>query len=762
MAIRYTVEDLLHLAQSPLCVKPNSLPPKEDWMGQTSETYRNGQGTGKTGTERTRNSDGSLVDQTNRRPGVDRHTSRNAANAEGIVLGPPRTTFSSSTLTRGNKPFDNEKSFASFRRNGDGEGDRFNDRERGDRDRDGRVKPRKSFGHEGAERFNGRMGGDRFGAERRPRDSQDESNDKPKRSNFGEFGREKDGDDGERPRRNGLARNRTEQPPWSRGDNGDSDPPTGRERFDRAKSWRERAGPPEDQPADSKPRDRNFNNRWDRDQRQERDPEWFDEEVEEKPQAHSIHDLQKFMESMKAQKKGDGEPEPVVAPTSINTSVRDNAFDIEAAKVKSAPAVEMGQDQFFAKFASTPSADIENPHELPKESAPPKPKGGSRFGSFFATQQGRQTEPSTPAAAPMPTQEPNPLLLFGGANVAANIASAAPMGSPSGTEDKAAFQNILLKLKKQHISSTPPSGGFPAPAEPERGPSSAIASPGPYPAFGMDHREGPPSRGPPPEMLASRPQPPGFMPPGPMGTEAQLLQNLIAQRQPVASPAGGRDQAQVRNSQTEFLMSLMQSGRHAPEAQRNEPHIRMPQPSRPAQIPQTPDREPDFQRERSGSHQQGRPQGPPGFFDEPQMRLDQPRQQPTQILQRPISMGIEPIQPNWLQGANQAPPPPVPGRHMIPPPGLAGGPRNAPPPGMFPPVYPPMAPPMGAFPPEAMRNMAPPPGLFGGPGGPGGPMPPGFMPPGMNGGFHGGHDPLAFGFDGRGMPPPGAANFRRN
>ncbi|ETS82614.1 hypothetical protein PFICI_04490 [Pestalotiopsis fici W106-1] len=786
MALRYTVEELIHLSQSPLCVKPNSLPPKEDWMGQLSETYRNNQGTARTGTDKTRNGEGALLDQTNRRPGVDRHSSRNTTNAEGIVLGPPRTTFSSSTATRGSKPFDNDKPFASFRRNGDGD----NDRERVDRDRDGRgnfrrrgddgeqdsdgwstVKPRKSFGHEGAERFNGRMGGDRFGAERRPRDSQDETNDKPKRSNFGEFGREKDGDD-ERPRRNGLPRNRTDQATWGRGDIGDSDAPPSRERFDRAKSWRDRAAPPEDQPTDSKPRDRNFN-RWDRDrdQRQERDPEWFDEGIEEKPQAHSIQDLQKFMESMKAQKKGDAVPEQGPAPSSINTSVREASFDIEATKVKSAPAVEMGPDQFFAKYAVTPSADIENPHEVPKESAPPKPKGGSRFGSFFASQQGRQTEPSTPAAAPQPAQEINPLLQFGGANVAANIAAAAPTGSPSGMEDRAAFQNILLKLKKQHISNTPPSaGGFSAPpAEPERGPSSSVASPGPYPPFNLEHRDGPPSRGPvPPEMLASRPQPPSYPIPGPMGTEAQLLQNLIAQRQPVASPAGGRDQAQVRNSQTEFLMSLMQSGRHAPpEVQRPEPHIRMPQPSRPAQIPQTPDREPDFQRERSGSHQQGRPQGPPGFFDESQLRLDQDnrrQQQPTQILQRPISMGVDQMQPNWLQGANQ-PPPPGPGRHMIPPPGLAGNPRNAPPPGMFPPGFhhAPMvvAPPMGAFPPEAMRNMAPPPGLFGGPGGPGGPPPPGFLPPGMSGGFHGGPEALAFGFDGRGMPPPGAANFRR-
>src|SRR6202012_630533 len=103
------------------------------------------------------------------------------------------------TLSSRNRPLDNEKSFKesdsrdrfSLRppRNGDGEnGGSFRDRDRDrERDRDGRhnfrrrggdadqdsdgwstVKPRKSFGHEGAERFQGRMGdrSERFGGDR--------------------------------------------------------------------------------------------------------------------------------------------------------------------------------------------------------------------------------------------------------------------------------------------------------------------------------------------------------------------------------------------------------------------------------------------------------------------------------------------------------------------------------------------------------------------------------------------------------------------
>ncbi|KAI1877056.1 uncharacterized protein JN550_001128 [Neoarthrinium moseri] len=792
MATRYSVEALLFLRESPLCTRPNALPPAEEWMGPPPETFRNNQTTGKTGTDRTRSSgDTSLLDQTNRRPGVDRHMSRNSANPEDIILGPPRTTFSSATLSRGSKPFDNDRTFkdsdrfATFRKNGDGDTDRFRERDRNGADRDGRnsfrrrgdgtdqdsdgwstVKPRKSFGHEGAERFHGRIGGDRpdrFGGERRARDAnpQDEDAERPpRRSNFGEFTRDKEGDDGERPRRNGVNRNRPDQPSWARGGT-DAEPqaqPT-RERFDRAKSWRERNN--DDQHANEKPRERNERNlgRWDRDHRQEREPEWLDEPAEEKSHGHTAEDFQKFMESMKAGKRA-GAPAEQAAKPAVDTSVRDAALEAEKSKVKSAPAVEMGPDKFFANFAPTPSAELISPMETPKESAPPK-KTGSRFQGFFASQEDRrQTEPSTPAAGP-PVQEPNPLLALAGIGV--NMGPNAGAGNPADKQDKMAFEAILQKLQKSSITAnTPPQGGYPAPA-PNQGPphdripQGNMASPGPYQSFPQEPRNEPMNRGPPPPQ--QRQQQGNQLPP--MRTEQQMLQDLLGARLPMPSPGSGRvDPNQGRNSNPnkDFLMSLMQSGRNPSEPPRNEPLLRMPQPSRPAQIPQTPDREPDFQRERSASQHQGRPQGPPGFFDEQQLHhheQDNRRQQPTQILQRQGPPGLEPMHPSFLQGANQQLPP-GPGRPMIPPPGLAGNPRNGPMPGMFPPNFP-----MGAFPPEAMagppRNMPPPPGFFGGP------PPPGFMgPPGMAGGFHGGPEALAFGFDGRGMPPPGAANFRRN
>ncbi|ORY65303.1 uncharacterized protein BCR38DRAFT_194872 [Pseudomassariella vexata] len=794
MATRYTVEALLHLRESPLCTKPSSLPPAEEWMGPPPETFRNSQSAGKTGPERTRTAgDNSLLDNTNKRPGVERHVPRNSANPADIVLGPPRTTFSSATISRGSKPFDNEKTlkesdardrFASLRtRNGDGDRDRERDRDgrnnfrrRGDaadQDSDGwsTVKPRKSFGHEGAERFHGRMG-ERperpAAAERRPRDSHDDrdrdNGDRPpRRSNFGEFSRDKDGDDGERPRRNGLNKNRTDQPTWSRGNTAENEatpapaPVTAstRERFDRAKSWRERGDRERDRDDHHDDRARRWDNR---DQRQEREPEWLDEPADGKNQTHTEEDFKKFMESMKAGKTAKAAP--------IDTSSHEESLEPEKSKVKSASAIDLGPDKFFANFASTPSADMSNPLEGPKETAVPKPKTGSRFQNFFSSQEDRrQTEPTTPASS-VPIQEPNPLLAFAGAGAGASAAMSGQPGISPVTQadpnEKVAFQALLQKLKGSKLNNTPPSGGFPVPTPPSQdmGSKSSVASPGgPFSPF-HHPRDEPLIRGPPPpsqqqEMHAPRPQQTTAQPPPPPMRTDQMMHELLGHHMRNQAPIrNDQNHSRNSNSNAEFLMTLMQSARGVPEPPRTEQLIRMPQPSRPAQIPQTPDRESDYQRERSSSHHQGRPQGLPSFFDVPQLRHEQDnrRQQPTQILQRQGPPGLDQMHPNtWMQGANQQLPP-GPGRPMIPPPGLAGNPRNGPMPGMFPPNFPN---PMGGFaPPDGMighpRNMAPPPGFFGGP--------PGFLPPpGI------GPEALAYGFDGRGMPPPSAGGaFRRN
>lgn len=631
---------------------------------------------------------------------------------------------------------------------------------------------------------------DRAVGDRRPREQDErEAGDKTRR-NIGEFGKDKDLEDNSR--RNG--RTRTDQT-WARetGNQSDTAPAPTRERFDRAKSWRDRAAIDEQSSETfaDKPRDRNHDRRWDRDQRQEREPEWLDEPAEDKAQAHTQEDFQKFMESMKAARSS-AKLEADSAGSKGGPGSGARPQDGQQAPQESLPPVQSGPDQFFAAYGQGSAIEAPTP-EASKENAAPSKQKASRFQNFFSTQeetrrQVEATPPPAPRQAPPPGFNPLLDLLSGGPRPPApGSAPPAPVlsrpvqdfGSPPQPDvaEKVAFQALLTKLQKQTFSSPPPNGGFPEPPPShELGlPKGALGPPASFSPYAPNQREGPMPRVLPqnPEMHAPRPQQHAHMA---AGRPEQMLHELLGQRQQIHNqglPRNDQPPSRNSNSNTEFLMGLMQGSARAglDHPQHIQPPMRMPQPSRAAQMPHTPDRESEYQRERSTSqHHGGRPGGLPAFFDEShlQHREQESRgpQQPTQILQRQGPPGLDQMHPNsWMQqsgGGQQMPPP---GRPMIPPPGLGGNlglvgnSRNGPPvPGMFPPNFP-----MGAFPPpEGMppgppRNMAPPPGFFGGP------PPPGFMgpPPGM-GGFQG-PDGLGFGFDGRGMPPPTANGpFRRN
>lgn len=691
-----------------------------------------------------------------------------AIDPDDIVLGPPRTSFASASSR--SRPGENERNekiprdadardrFNTFRnRTGEPDSnDRFRDRRtnnyqrRGDADQDSdgwsTVKPRgKSFGQEGAEIFRkGRMGGD----DRYSKDS-DNARERPSR-NFDRHSRDKDAEEDDNPRRNGMNRGKTE--PWFNKESAHepTERPSQRERIDRAKSWRDRNT--DDRPEETRPsrgHEKTFERRWDREQRVEREPEWLDEPLEPKAQGHTEEDFKKFMESMKAGRGGPkAEEKP---PLTSNASASDTGFF----GIKSAP-VEAGPDKFFAAFGTTAGLDVgsSSTAEVNKEPAMPKAAKPSRFTSFFSAQGGDsrgQTEPATPAVGLPP---------INGGNTA----------QPQQPDvEKEAFAVLLQKLQRQtfQTGATPPNaGGYPEPPmqQQEMRQKSAVTSPEPYQQYGLDRehrvRSTQPSVH---EILAPRPMQPPSQPPS--ARPEQMLQELVGQRHQAPSQGSGRmEQNPTVNSNTEFLMRLMQSARAAPEPPRTEQLLmRMPQPQKQAAIPQLQEREHEYQRERSTSQHQMRNQGLGGYMEEHfhpsegDNRRQQP--QPTQILQRPPPPGLDHQLPPWMQGGGGGQMPPA-QRPMIPPPGLVGNPpnRNIPPPGMFPPNFPP-----GAFPPEGMggpppRNMQPPPGFFGGP------PPPGFIPPPGMGGFPQGPEGLAFGgpFDGRGMPPPGAGNaFRR-
>ncbi|KAJ9132542.1 Ribosome biogenesis protein Urb1 [Pleurostoma richardsiae] len=781
MALRYTAETLIFLRESPLCVKPSGLPPSEEWMGPPPEPNR---AQNKNFTDRTKGTDNPLLDQTNRnRPGADRHTSRNGPSPEDIILGPPKTSFASASM-RNTKPGENDRDDRTFRdpdgrdrfnfrsRAGEPDNDRFregrnsNFRRRPDADQDSdgwsTVKPRnKSFGQDGAERFQGRMGGGgRYKDDQgiRDRDDRDNARDRPRR-NFDSSARDSNVDEGVAPRKNGLNRGRAE--PWFSKDAGQTDTserPSQRERIDRAKSWRDRDNA--ERPGDSRGdrgNERTYERRWDRDhhQRVEREPEWLDEPAEEKTQGHTEEDFKKFMESMKAGRGAASKAEEKLAGSKAPAPV--GIFDAPEPKVKTAPAVESGPDKFFAAFAGTSVLEMSSTViENKTESARPKMgKSSSRFTSFFSqgSDSRTQTEPPTPAAV-LPSNGNN-------------------QSGQQADSEKEAFQALLQKLQRQTLaaSATPPGmSAFAAPPTSHELQQKGAISPEPYMQYGMDrpaprHRPSQPSVQ---EILAPRPMQPPSQPPS--ARPEQMLQELVGQRLHAPSQGAGRmDQNNSAiNSNTEFLMRLMRAAPEAPPLEQplHQPQpqpqllMRMPQPQKQAALPQMQDREPDFHRDRSTSQRQMRSQGPAAIFEEQfhSPEGDSRPPQPTQILQRPPPPGLDhQMQPPWIAGGGHGQMPPQ--RPMIPPPGLVGNPNRAGPmPAMFPPNFPPgVFPPPDAIsgPPPPPRNMQPPPGFFGGP------PPPGFIPPPGMGGFQG-PEGLPFGapFDARGMPPPGAA-FRR-
>lgn len=717
------------------------------------------------------------------------------ADPEDIILGPPKTSFMSATSIRNSgKTFDSSDRPA-LTRDADSR-DRYNfkgktsegDAEKAregrpntlrpkraeDQDSDGwsTVKPRKSFGTEGAERFNGRMGVDRHRDDRRFKDREDRDlKDRPR--GFEIFSRDKDGDQEQDrdARRNGTGRGRNE-PSWFKDRESTDGPPAPRDRNSNGDRFSDRKGGWRDKERDDRgdrgggDRGDRGDRRWDRDrdQRQEREPEWMDEPAEDKTQSHTQEDFQKWREQQQKKDK--------VGKTLIEDVAKPDAgasfFGLDKKVETPLEIVETGPDKFLSKWtAPKEDAAQEMGAELMEGTARAKTMGkASRFTSFFAPKEEpprRQTEPPIPM--PQPQQGGLGALFGGGQNTQNNTPT---------TEDKKAFQDLLAKLndyKPAGSGSTPPANITHQPKPPtlEMQQSNPMMSPEPFQQYRTERQDENRSTARNSgqnihELLAQR----QIASSQPTVRPDQMVQELIGQRQNAASQASVRpDQPPSRNNNTEFLMGLMQSAKLAPDPQRSEQVLlRMPhKPSVERQMQQQMiEREQDMQREaaqRERSAAQRRPQPPPGFFDEAAYQrgpLPQHERQggnppqPTQILQRPGPLGLD---LGWDRQA-QLPPQHRIAQNIAPPPGLANGPnRGMPmPQQMFPPGFP-----MGNFPPQDVmsgppRNMPmqPPPGFYN-------PPPPGFMPPGMPG--FPGPEGMAFGapFDGRGPPPQGA--FRR-
>jgi hypothetical protein len=513
----------------------------------------------------------------------------------------------------------------------------------------------------------------------------------------------------------------------------------------------------------------------------------MDEPADEKKQAHTQEDFQKWKERMKA--GGGNTPAEEATPKleSSESGGQSSFFGLEKPKVETPLFIDSGPDKFFSAWVP-PKQDTGPENAKVEGVAKSKTTGkSSRFTSFFSPQedlQRRQTEP--PPVPALPQQENN----------------------TQASKEKEDFQRLLQKLQSQSFgapSTTPAATTAPQSKSQlqEKQTTIPLQLQDSFQQYRPDRQDAPPasnrnSQQALQDLLGQRQtsvsQPSSARP-------DQLVHELVNQRQNALSQTSNRQEpVPVPNRNAEFLMGLMQNARAAPEPMRSEQLIMRMGPQQHAerqmqhqqQQQQMNDREQDIQREqreRRASQQQRRPDLPPGFYDEalfqrgPQPQHEgppnphaqarsQPPPQPTQILQRPPP-GLDQLPPGWGAPNAQLPPPmsqqqqQQQQRHIAPPPGLPGGQsRGMPmPQNMFPPGFP-----MGGFGPPgsgpdgmmsgAPRNMPPP--------------PPGFMmpPPGFMGGnmamgagmgpmngFQQGPE-MAFGapFDGRGGPQGG---FRR-
>lgn len=808
--MRYTRDELERLRESPLVVRPPNLPPAEDYMGMTAEERK---------TDKREKRDAAGVGEPHaRRPVLEKH-SRSTANPEDIILGPPRTSFASASLARNQKSFDlsdrstpNRDADAREKypfRKGDGENDRARDSprhnlrsRRSDADQDSEgwstVKPRKSFGADGAERFNGRMGGDRSRDDippmprRNSKDSRDDVRERPNRG-FDAFSRDREviKESAEEAdgvgRRNGFGRGRNE-PSWFKDKEDPTPPPENRksngDRFtDRNRGWREKdrdektadrgndRGPERNADRhDDRPR-----GRWDRDdRRQEREPEWMEESAGDQKRAHTAAEFQKWKESMNAGIMKTPAVEEPEAKVSKDTAGQNSFFGFDTPKPDTSTTSTVATpapDKFMSLWSTTKEDDLDT-QAASKKDGPAKPVAtgkASRFTSFFANPQiddlPRRME-SAPPASNITLKEAN----------------------PQSDKEKEDFQRLLQKLQSQSIlglkTPTPPTNQSFQPKPPFQKPTNSQL---PATESFQQYRPGfqePPRSGSRDaqsqqaalqDLLGNR----STASSQPSSRPETMVHELINQRQNTMSQGSGRPDTDV-NKNAAFLMGLMQNAaRPAPELLRSEQLMMRGQPQQPArqqqqqQQQQMMEREQELlmreQHERAAQRQRQEPL--PAFFDDsflgrgPMAPQDGPRgqsrHQPTHILQRPPP-GLEQLPPGWTQQQQQQQqqreqplPQHMPPRHPLqPPPGLVNGTTRGVP---MPPMLPPGFPMPGYGPPpdnmlNASRNMPPPPPGFMVP-------PPGFMAPPPMPGFSGPEGLNFAQFDGRG--PPQQGNFRR-
>ncbi|KAF4551493.1 Hypothetical protein D9617_13g099930 [Elsinoe fawcettii] len=741
LRITYTREQLVHLRDSPLVTKPESLPSIEQWIDQPQENTQR-----KARTQNGRPDDTGPMGNfgTTQRPTLLQTRQVRTSNGEDIVLGPPKTSFASSrnirksaedggsaAQTPGEEDFSLEAMSARTRAHNDDE----TGRRRGfgaEKDKDGWTTARngRNFENRGPTSDKERL----FGRGPRDRGTPQGDDDAGKRNGFGQRSEQ-------RWTRDGEEKKTTQRLPAREG------------------GWRDR----------EKRNDRDSY----RDQPQEREPEWMEEAMmDTEPQARSVADFEKWKAKMKGQKY---QPEE----TKVEIPIPESSPGISKA---SAPLLS---DAILGTWGDK---KVETPTS---QEATPKPAGNkkaSRFASMFAPkEEARQLEPELPIFQAQPTPPTEDQQGF--QNILMKLRGTGITSAQEGPTSRS--------------STGPPPGFSPGPQEarPDQGPSPnpllqamlaakaearSDSRPGsdytPLSAF---------SHGPPTEEHhppQHRRQESGNMPPRNITPEAQNLQHLLAAQRPRQQGGLSKD--------SEFLLNLI-NAKSASRPQQQQPpdhdpnfQLFLDQPPRP-QTQSAQRQQPTGLGQGPHEHlfsphhgadqpdrRQTNPQPPPGFFDGSHMPPGQmPPQQQRRPQNGPPGFGpppgdfFNPEDPRHHQDRGSVPnPPPGFPPHLRGPPGMPnlfhcgppGGPNGPPPPHFLQQRGPP-----GLNQPPGHGHPQGPPEHFagGGPGGPGGPgiaPPPGFAAgpnyvPGATPGF--GPPPGQRGVPGLNMSGLGGMNF---
>ncbi|KAI1976445.1 hypothetical protein LOZ53_001874 [Ophidiomyces ophidiicola] len=389
--IRYQLEELLQLRDSPLVARPDSLPPIEEWMGPIPDPT----------TQRKSTRDQPTQPETNhqRRSSLfeARHISR-ASGSENLVLGPPKTSFASATRNSGKTVETTDKSLPKTNDQDDPKQDRygglrekfFKEREYGDKDRDFDRRDTRALQANGRritredrEDWNGRQRrnfGQDEDRDRRLRRSGDIERWDGRESRDQQDGNERSNRDQGRfsGRRDTQGRTRHDQP-WHRdGETQDTVDAEEEKTPIRNREWR--------RGLHGQDRD------WGRSVKQEQDPEWMDSTSRtDTKEAHTQEDFQRWKERMKAGagqtptdvKKESGPEPPNEEPKKSEMRREGEIFsDFEPSF-----RAETGLDNFFDFWGTAKSGQdaVVGDIDARKETAP-KPAKASRFAGFFHTQ----------------------------------------------------------------------------------------------------------------------------------------------------------------------------------------------------------------------------------------------------------------------------------------------------------------------------------------------------------------------------------------